>query len=379
MANRQHTPEIRTEAFIAAREKCAMSVEELAHLACFSKKQIQQIENGQSSSFYSPAVKFTAAKKVAKLIQLDEKDAFDFGPQAELPLTQVDELTPGESSAAESRPLIDEVKVAEQSDTPKPASPENAIEAVRLTEDEPNEVKKVAGKKRKGDLTSSAISEPNAKPVLVEPEPELNKHVIFAAREQKQAGKKWVWLLPVGALVLALVQFQPLLEDQLDAWMGKPKPAEATALTVAPVDATPATPPTEPASASPAATPPVAPVIIPSPAVAVTPSPAVAAVAPNPGCPLPDASIENYKSPSPSKPGNMVYIKVSTAQIVCVEDGDGKVQSKTMEPGLGHSFYGKPPFKLLTSGLSSAEVFFQGFRVRPSNADSKSILLVQVD
>jgi hypothetical protein len=348
-----------------------MSVEELAHLACFSKKQIQQIENGQSSSFYSPAVKFTAAKKVAKLIQLDEKDAFDFGPQAELPLTQVDELTPGESSAAESRPLIDEVKVAEQSDTPKPASPENAIEAVRPTEDEPNEVKKVAGKKRKGDLTSSAISEPNAKPVLVEPEPELNKHVIFAAREQKQAGKKWVWLLPVGALVLALVQFQPLLEDQLDAWMGKPKPAEATALTVAPVDAVPASPPpAEPVSTAPAVTPQASPPVTPSPAIVV---------AANPACPPTDASIENYKSPSPSKPGNMVYIKVSTAQIVCVEDGDGKVQSKTMEPGLGHSFYGKPPFKLLTSGLSSAEVFFQGFRVRPSNADSKSILLVQVD
>jgi hypothetical protein len=99
----------------------------------------------------------------------------------------------------------------------------------------------------------------------------------------------------------------------------------------------------------------------------------------NPACPLPDASIESYKSPSASKPGNMVFVKMPTAQIICVEDGDGKVQSKTMEPGLGHSFYGKPPFKLLTSGLSSAEVFFQGFRVRPSNADSKSMLLVQAD
>jgi hypothetical protein len=55
------------------------------------------------------------------------------------------------------------------------------------------------------------------------------------------------------------------------------------------------------------------------------------------------------------------------------------VQSKAMEPSLGHSFYGKPPFKLMTSGLSSAEVFFQGLRVRPSNAESKSILLVQAD
>jgi cytoskeleton protein RodZ len=177
-----------------------------------------------------------------------------------------------------------------------------------------------------------------------------------------------------------LVQFRPLLEDQLDALMGKAKPVEVVALTAVPVDATPAKVPAEPpASATPAQPAASAPVVAtPQAAPAIAPSPAVA-VAANPACPLPDASIENYKSPSPSKPGNMVYIKVSTAQIVCVEDGDGKVQSKALEPGLGHSFYGKAPFKLLTSGLSSAEVFFQGYRVRPSNADSKSILLVQVD
>ena len=376
MAQKQSSPEIRCAAFSAAREKRALSVEQLALLACLSKKQIQQIENGQSNSFYSPAIKLVAAKKVAKLIQLDEKDAFDFGPQAELPLTQADELIPGESSVAESRPLIDEAKAVEQSDASKPALPENAIEVVRLKEDEPNEAKKAAGRKRKSDLASPTSSQPNAKPVLVEPEPEPNKQVLFAAREQKQASKKWVWLLPVGALVLALVQFQPLLEDQLDAWMGKPKPAEATALTVAPVDAAPASPPAEPASATPAVTPQASPAVTPS--TAVTPSPAIV-VAANSACPPTDASIENYKSPAASKPGNMVYVKMPTAQVICVEDGDGKVQSKAMEPGLGHSFYGKPPFKLLTSGLSSAEVFFQGFRVRPSNADSKSIVLVQAD
>jgi transcriptional regulator with XRE-family HTH domain len=376
MAQKQSSPEIRCAAFSAAREKRALSVEQLALLACLSKKQIQQIENGQSNSFYSPAIKLVAAKKVAKLIQLDEKDAFDFGPQAELPLTQADELTPSESSVAESRPLIDEAKAVEQSDASKPALPENAIEVVRLKEGEPNEVKKAAGRKRKNDLASPAISEPNAKPVMVEPEPEPNKRVLFAAREQKQAGKKWVWLLPVGALVLALVQFQPLLEDQLDALMGKPKPAEATALIAVPVDTAPASPPAEPVSTTPAVTPQASPAVIPNPAA--NPSPAIVVVA-NPACPLPDASIENYKSPAASKPGNMVYVKMPTAQVICVVDGDGKVQSKAMEPGLGHSFYGKAPFKLMTSGLSSAEVFFQGFRVRPSNADSKSIVLVQAD
>jgi hypothetical protein len=189
-------------------------------------------------------------------------------------------------------------------------------------------------------------------------------------REQKPVGKKWVWLLPAGALVLALVQFQPLFEDQLDSLMGKSKPTEATALTAAPVDTAPASPPAEPANTAPAVTPQASPAVVQSPAIVV---------AANPACPPSDASIENYRSPAASKPGNMVYVKMPTAQVICVEDGDGKVQSKAMEPSLGHSFYGKPPFKLLTSGLSSAEIFFQGYRVRPSNADSKSILLVQTD
>jgi DNA-binding XRE family transcriptional regulator len=347
MVSKQSTPEIRAAAFTAAREKCAMSVEELAHLACLSKKQIQQIENGGRDAFYSLLIKLTAAKKVAQLIQLDEKDAFDFGPQAELPLTSIDALTQGELPSTEQAPSLDLKKEAPQK------------EAAQTDEGEQKEATK-------------AESQLEARPVLVEalkPEPGMRAH--SDSREQKPAGKKWVWLLPAGAVALLLVQFRPLLEDQLDALMGKAKPVEVVALTVAPVDAAPANIPAEPPASAPVvATPQVAPAIAPSPAIVV---------AANPACPPLDASIENYKSPSPSKPGNMVYIKVSTAQIVCVEDGDGKVQSKALEPSLGHSFYGKPPFKLLTSGLSSAEVFFQGFRVRPSNADSNSILLVQVD
>jgi cytoskeleton protein RodZ len=358
MANRQSTPEIRTAAFIAAREKSAMSVEELAHLACLSKKQIQQIENGQSSTFYSPTVKFTAAKKVAKLIQLDEKDAFDFGPQAELPFAQVADSIQSELTSAGQEPLLDTKKEAPQ-------------KAAAQTDDgESKEVKKAVSKK-KADAAPPVSSRAEAKPGLAQAlVPELSKRAHSDVREHKSSSKKWVWLLPVGALVLAIVQFQPLLENQLDVMMGKAKPVQETALTAVPVDTAPASPPAEPASPSAAVTPPVPP--------AITPSPAMAVVV-NPACPLPDASIESYKSPSASKPGNMVFVKMPTAQIICVEDGDGKVQTKTMEPGLGHSFYGKPPFKLLTSGLSSAEVFFQGFRVRPSNADSKSMLLVQAD
>ena len=346
-----------------------MSIEELAHLACLSKKQIQQIENGQSSTFYSPTVKFTAAKKVAKLIQLDEKDAFDFGPQAELPFAQAADSIQSELTGAEQESSLDLKKEA-----PKQ-------EATQTTKGVSKEVKKAVSKKTKADAAPPASSRAEAKPGLAQAlVPEFSKRAHSDVREHKSSSKKWVWLLPVGALVLAIVQFQPVLENQLDAMMGKSKPVEVIAVPSPPAaDTAPSNPPATEANAAPLPTAPAAPA-----APAATPVPPVAPSSPAPvatasGCPPADASIESYKSPSASKPGNMVFVKMPTAQIICVEDGDGKVQTKTMEPGLGHSFYGKPPFKLLTSGLSSAEVFFQGFRVRPSNADSKSILLVQAD
>jgi cytoskeleton protein RodZ len=363
MANRQSTPEIRTAAFIAAREKSAMSVEELAHLACLSKKQIQQIENGQSSTFYSPTVKFTAAKKVAKLIQLDEKDAFDFGPQAELPFAQVADSIQSELMSAAQEPLLDAKKEAPQ-------------KAPAQTDDgESKEVKKAVSKKTKADAAPPVSSRAEAKPGLVEaPMPEPSKRAYSNVREHKSSSKKWVWLLPVGALVLAIVQFQPLLENQLDAMMGKSKPVEVIAVPSPPAaDTAPSNPPATEANAAPL---PTAPAATPVPPVAPS-SPAP--VATTSGCPPADGVMESYKPASAGKPGNVVFVKANTAQLVCVIDAGGVVQSKTLEPGLGHSFYGKPPFKLLTSGLSSAEVFFQGFRVRPSNADSKSMLLVQAD
>jgi len=344
-----------------------MSIEELAHLACLSKKQIQQIENGQSSTFYSPAVKFTAAKKVAKLIQLDEKDAFDFGPQAELPFAQAIDVIGSELTSAEQEPSLDLKKEAPQK------------EVAQANEDEPKEIKKKAvSKKIKSDAESAAVNQPEAKPILVEAlKPELSKWMHSGAREHKSAGKKWMWFLSVGVLVFALVQFQPVLRDQLDAMMGKAKPVEMIALPSAPAaDAAPSNPPATEANAAPAPAATPAPVATSaSPVVPSSPPPVAAAS----GCPPADGSMESYKPTSAGKPGNLVFVKANTAQLVCVIDAGGVVQSKALEPGLGHSFYGKPPFKVLTPGFASVEVYFQGFRVRPSTPDAKNILLVQAD
>lgn len=361
MASKHSAPEIRTEAFIAAREKCALSIEALAHLACLSKKQIQQIENGQSSTFYSFAVKLTAAKKVAKLIQLDEKDAFDFGPQAELPFVQAVEVIQDELTSAEQESPLDL-----QREAPKK-------EAVQSSDGESKEVKRAVSRIRKGDTAPSVASQADAQPILVEASvPDPTKRVHSGVREHKSVGKKWAWLLPVVALVFALVQFQPLLRDKLDALMGKAKPAATTMLSTTPAaDTPPSNPPTSEGSPTPA---PAAPVL---PVVASSPSPVAAVTS---GCPPVDGAIESYKPSSASKPGNFVFVRVNTAQLLCLIDADGQVQRKIVEPGEGHSFYGKPPFKLLSSAaLGSAEVFFQGFRIRPNAADMKGMLLVQAD
>ena len=52
----------------------------------------------------------------------------------------------------------------------------------------------------------------------------------------------------------------------------------------------------------------------------------------------------------------------------------GKSQNKTLEPGVGTSFYGKPPFKVLTLGLNQVDLYFQGAKVRVGTA-SKTIIL----
>ena len=72
-------PEIRKEAFTKARESLGLTTKELSSMACLSVRQIEQIENGETSTFYGPQVKVTAAKKVAGLLKLKEEDAFDFG------------------------------------------------------------------------------------------------------------------------------------------------------------------------------------------------------------------------------------------------------------------------------------------------------------
>jgi transcriptional regulator with XRE-family HTH domain len=63
------------------RESMGWLVGDLATRACMSTKQIRQLEEGGSSSFYSESVKLTSAKKVGGILGLTPDEVFGVVPQ----------------------------------------------------------------------------------------------------------------------------------------------------------------------------------------------------------------------------------------------------------------------------------------------------------
>ena len=120
-------PEIRKETFTKARESLGLSTKELSGMACLSVRQIEQIENGESSSFYGDQVKFTAAKKVAGLLKLKSEEAFDFAGIAQLvKAVEVNEKLQGEANASVVRKETKSEKVKEEKTTEQKPQKSNA-------------------------------------------------------------------------------------------------------------------------------------------------------------------------------------------------------------------------------------------------------------
>ena len=76
MTNHNDIPEILGAEFTRAREQAGLSTIDLAKMASLTTSHVEQIENGESSSFYSPAIKFVAAKKLASFLGLPETECF---------------------------------------------------------------------------------------------------------------------------------------------------------------------------------------------------------------------------------------------------------------------------------------------------------------
>ena len=323
-------PEIRKEAFTKARESLGLSTKDLSGMACLSVRQIEQIENGQTSSFYGSQIKFTAAKKVASLLKLAPEDAFDFGDVAQ----PIKPVVVEEKFQEETKSSVAEKKAEPEKETKQAEEEKSAPVAVAEAVPESGSEKVGATAISQGAIDYSVKSKASASPK-----------------------KKIILLLAIAAAVIfSVVNLRPLFF---------PEPVKEEVVIIQ--EAVPETPPASaPAESAPAAQPPAA---VPAPAT----QPVAAAVSAE--CPPADASALNYKPDAPKKAGDMVYLQSKTAQTVCVVDATGKTQNKMLEPGVGASVYGKPPFKVLTSGLNQVDLYYQGAKVRTGNTSSKTIIL----
>ena len=302
-------PGIRNEAFTKARESLGLSMKELSSMACLSARQIEQIENGGMSSFYSPQIKVTAAKKVAALLKLKEEDAFDYGEN--VPPAQIISENIVEPVADKVAVLEEKFKPQQVEETPKVLI--KSLEPARLLE------------------SSKAVAQSNSQKRL------------------------FVLLGIAAALVFSIVNLRPL-------FFPEPPKEEIVVVETVQEAPLPSAPVDEPKQA------------LPSQALTPVVEAAIPAAVVSAECPAVDVAVVTYKPEAPKKSGDMVYVQSKTAQTVCVIDASGKNQNKTLEPGVGASIYGKPPFKVLTLGLNQVDLYFQGAKVRTGSA-GKTIIL----
>jgi transcriptional regulator with XRE-family HTH domain len=256
-------PKIRQEAFTKARESLGLSVKELAGMACLSVRQIEQIENGESSTFYGPQIKFTAAKKVAGLLKMEPEDAFDFGDDAQA-IKAIEVL----------------VQLPEEKKVP-------VLENQGMSEKEEKEIKEAKIEEKKE--TASVIKATESRPAESKTE-EVNVSNITAnaldyrvQSKSKSDPKNKVFLLLAigGAVVFSAVNLRPLVF---------PEPAIKEPVVIQESVQEPA--------------PAAEPVVDTKQVAVVVPAPTPVAVSTD--CPPADTSALNYKPDAPKKAGDMV-------------------------------------------------------------------------
>jgi cytoskeleton protein RodZ len=338
-------PEIQGKVFKAAREKLRLDVQDLATKACLSKKHITELEQGGITSFYSESHKITVAKKVAKILQLDESLVLvhpdgDLAQQESLPFdTAVEDI---------QQPVkVQETKAAKE-------------EKVSAAENKP-----VAQESNQETAKPAAAS----KPVKVSLENLQSGGQMDSSRPKSKRSRSGL----ISVLLLILVAGGLYSSKNEIIALFNPPAAEPQAVVVE--GAAPQDPKDEGANSNN----PTNPANPASPSAPSSAAPAVAnvaAVAPLPsdvGCPKPDANVTEQSVTEPTKPGNFVHVIVKSRQIVCVVDATGKSMMQSIEPGPGHTFGGKAPFTVLTNGLSQTSVFFQGRPVRPINEQARTM------
>ena len=296
-----HTPQINGALLRMRREELGWALADLATRACLSNKQVKQIEEGGTSSFYSDTVKMTAAKKIGGILGLPEQSVF----VVEEPEVVLEEVTT-------------------QEETPSPTGDDVHADHSASDSDKTQAVTAPSAAGHDSNAIQEDIASPAVKPYLKSPSIEttvIQKSTNSALdSEDKPKSKNSLWFiiaLFVAALGLAAVMQQPastppaeppppiqvLPTEAADPAASAPSAAASGAMAVAPVVA-PAPAASSVTSVSPTAsgTAPVSATPTARPAVATTPSPATTPPAPAASM-APSAAPTTQAAPAaPSKP-----------------------------------------------------------------------------
>jgi transcriptional regulator with XRE-family HTH domain len=339
-------PEIQGEVLRAAREKLKLTQAELAKKACLSKSHIIELEDGGLSSFYSSNLKIRVAKKVSLLLGLDENEALYYPS--------------GELAKQESLRFDDfSVEDIKQLDSVSSATKKSETSAALIEDFEIDKILKNAKPLKKSEpqniVSLESISQNNLS-------------------SQDSTKKGWRSLLPYTLILLVVIGLFSTKDIIFKLSNSKPLPV-ATAIELVPENAEgkPGDGPVVVPATQPVASTPVVPV--PAAPAPVIPTNSVPSLPSEASCPKPDATVASHLVYEPTKPGNFVFIQSKIKQTICVTDVNGKVTVMSLDVGGSHTFTGKAPFTVLSSGLSNLIMFFQGRPVRYSNDQARSIRL----
>jgi len=306
-------PDVRGEVLKKAREGKGLTVADLASKVCFSVKQIEQLENGEKSHFYSLAIKANAAKRVADALGIGYEEIFDFGPD----LVEAANVSPEHPTEMAKPPLPSDVQIQSTKNGEKK---ESQHKRSRQNENAKQKVEQL-----------ERFAEP-PKPII-----QKNRSLYYFGGA--------VIVAAIGIVVFNMNQpVQPIKPVEIAKL-----PSEAIAAESKKEEA--ATPGTN------------------------SSAPSGLAQQAIEGCPPEDANTKTYRLPAASKPGNMVHVQSRSAQTVCVKDASGKLEKRSLDSGGSYSFYGKAPFIVMTTGLGQTDLFFQGYKVKIDNPNAKSIVL----
>ncbi len=302
-----------------AREERGLSVSEAARWLTLSKSQIQQIEGGGFTAFYSPAHKALAVRKYASAIGLDPDVVLGLGVK----------LVGPSSPAAEEGDVRAEDSLAGASDN----GPENLAENVpanvpasRMPEDEA----------RVPAPSAMSVPVPRARPVASD---------VRAPAKSLVLG---LLLFCAAAITFAIIR------GSVERFAAPP---------VATVTA-PANP--APASADPA------PAARPDGVAAAITEPSLGT-----GCTAAPsgASTPTWIPAYVRKPGTRLHIGGPTGAEVCVSDSAGKVSRLVLKAGTMQSIDGRPPYLVQSASLGVLQIFMQGMKVKvPSPSASIQLL-----